>query len=448
MDGHHPVAAGPTNSNIDVVCGMTVDGEHPKGGKSVFQGHHYGFCSANCLATFQAEPQKYSARPKEAPATATAKWVCPMDPEIQASQPGPCPKCGMALEPASPVSGTRVEWTCPMHPEIVRGGPGACPICGMALEPRTVTGAEQNPELDDMTRRFWVSLLFTVPVFLLGMSDLIPGMPIQRAFGGWLPWIEFGLATPVVLWAGWPFFQRGWASLVNRSLNMFTLIALGTGVAYVYSVVATMAPRLLPETMRQHGAVPVYFEPAAFIISLVLLGQVLELRARAKTRGALQALLGLAPKLARQVGSDGQERDVPLAQVRAGGMLRVRPGEKVPVDGVVTEGRSNVDESMVTGEPLPVEKEPGSKVTGATVNATGSFVMRAERVGDATLLAQIVKWSARRNAHGRQSSGWLTRSRAGSCPWSSRLRSSPSWSGCWWVQILASPTRWSTPWRC
>ena len=372
---------------------MTIDGDHPKGGKSVFQGRHYGFCSANCLAKFQAEPQKYPARPKDAPAAApaAAKWVCPMDPEIEAKHPGPCPKCGMALEPASPVSGTRVEWTCPMHPEIVRDGPGACPICGMALEPRTVTAAEQNPELDDMTKRFWVSLLFTVPVFLLGMSDLIPGMPIQRAFGGSLPWIEFGLATPVVLWAGWPFFQRGWASLVNRSLNMFTLIALGTGVAYVYSVVATIAPRLLPETMRQHGAVPVYFEPAAFIVSLVLLGQVLELRARAKTRGALQALLGLAPKMARQVGSDGQERDVPLAQVQAGDMLRVRPGEKVPVDGVVTEGKSNVDVSMVTGVPLTVEKEPGSKVTGATVNATGSFLMRAERVGDATLLAQIVK---------------------------------------------------------
>ena len=314
-----------------------------------------------------------------------------MDPEVGAKQPGPCPKCGMALEPATPVSATRGEWTCPMHPEIVRDGPGSCPICGMALEPRTVAAAEQNPELHDMSRRFWLSLLFTVPVFLLGMSDLIPGMPVQRALGGSMPWIEFGLATPVVFWAGWPFFQRGWASVVNRSLNMFTLIALGTGVAYVYSVVATIAPGLLPETMRQHGAVPVYFEPAAFIVSLVLLGQVLELRARAKTRGALQALLGLAPKMARRVGSDGQERDVPLAQVQAGDMLRVRPGEKVPVDGVVIEGRSSVDESMVTGEPLPVGKESGSKVTGATVNTTGSFLMRAERVGDATLLAQIVK---------------------------------------------------------
>jgi len=278
-----------------------------------------------------------------------------------------------------------------MHPQIVRGEPGFCPICGMALEPRTVSLEERNPELDDMSRRFWLSLVFTVPVFLLGMSEFLPGMPVQRALGRWIPWIELVLATPVVLWAGWPLFERGWASVVNRSLNMFTLIALGTGVAYVFSVVATVAPGLFPETMRQHGVVPVYFEPAAFIVSLVLLGQVLELRARARTRGALKALLGLAPKTARRIEKDGSERDVPLAQVQPGDLLRVRPGEKVPVDGVVIEGRSSVDESMITGEPMPVEKAPGSKVTGGTVNGTGSFVMRAERVGEATLLAQIVR---------------------------------------------------------
>jgi Cu+-exporting ATPase len=316
-----------------------------------------------------------------------------MDPEVEADRPGPCPKCGMALEPATPVQSTRVEWTCPMHPQIVRDQPGTCPICGMALEPRTVSMEEENPELRDMSRRFWVSVVLTLPVFLLGMSDLLPGQPVQHAISPrTLAWIELVLATPVVLWGGWPFFQRGWASVVNRSLNMFTLIALGTGVAFVFSLVATLAPGLLPASMRTaHGGVPVYFEPAAVIVTLVLLGQVLELRARARTRSALKALLGLAPKTARRVEADGQERDVPLASVKPGEVLRVRPGEKVPVDGVVIEGRSTVDESMLTGEPLPVEKEPGSRVIGGTVNGTGSFLMRAERVGETTLLAQIVR---------------------------------------------------------
>jgi Cu+-exporting ATPase len=279
-----------------------------------------------------------------------------------------------------------------MHPQIVRDAPGFCPICGMALEPRTVTVEEDNPELRDMSRRFWVSVVLTAPVFLLGMSDLLPGQPVQHAIPALaLAWIQFALATPVVLWGGWPFFQRGWASVVNRSLNMFTLIALGTGVAYLFSVVATLAAGALPPSLRTgHGGVPVYFEPAAFIVTLVLLGQVLELRARAKTRGALKALLGLAPKTARLV-MDGSERDVPLEQVQPGNILRVRPGEKIPVDGVVIDGHSSVDESLVTGEPVPVEKEPGSKVTGGTVNGTGSFLMRAERVGADTLLAQIVR---------------------------------------------------------
>jgi P-type Cu+ transporter len=292
------------------------------------------------------------------------------------------------MEASSP-SGT--EWTCPMHPQIVRSGPGACPICGMALEPRTVSIGEQNPELADMSRRFWASVVFTVPLFALGMSDFLPGMPVQRALGRWLPFIELVLATPVVLWTGWPLFERGRASVVNRSLNMFTLIALGTGVAYVFSVAATVAPGLFPQTMRPHGVVPVYFEPAAFIVSLVLLGQVLELHARARTRGALEALLGLAPKTARRIERDGSERDVPLGDVMPGDILRVRPGEKVPTDGTVTEGRSSVNESMITGEPIPVEKEAGGKVIGGTVNGTGGFLMRAERVGEATLLAQIVR---------------------------------------------------------
>ncbi len=393
MEAHqHEVASSP-RSGIDPVCGMTVDLDHPPGGKVTYQGREIGFCSPSCRAKFEADPQRYLGNEKAPPVAAPpdTKWMCPMDPEVEADKPGPCPKCGMALEPASPAPATRIEWTCPMHPQIVRGEPGFCPICGMALEPRTVSLDEQNPELDDMSRRFWVSLVFTVPVFLLGMSEFLPGMPVQRALGRWMPWIELVLATPVVLWAGWPLFERGWASVVNRSLNMFTLIALGTGVAYVFSVVATVAPGLFPETMRQHGVVPVYFEPAAFIVSLVLLGQVLELRARARTRGALKALLGLAPKTARRIEKDGSERDVPLAQVQPGDLLRVRPGEKVPVDGVVIEGRSSVDESMITGEPIPVEKGPGSKVTGGTVNGTGSLVMRAERVGEATLLAQIVR---------------------------------------------------------
>jgi Cu+-exporting ATPase len=393
MEAHQHETASSPRTGTDPVCGMTVDLDHPRGGKVTYQGREIGFCSPSCKAKLEADPERYLGNEKATPVEAPpgARWVCPMDPEVQADRPGPCPKCGMALEPASPLPATRVEWTCPMHPQIVRSEPGFCPICGMALEPRTVTFEERNPELEDMSRRFWLSLLFTVPVFLLGMSEFLPGMPVQRALGRWMPWIEMVLATPVVLWAGWPLFQRGWASVVNRSLNMFTLIALGTGVAYLFSVVATVAPGLFPETMRQHGVVPVYFEPAAFIVSLVLLGQVLELRARAQTRGALKSLLGLAPKTARRIEPDGSEHDVPLAQVQPGDLLRVRPGEKVPVDGVVVEGRSSVDESMITGEPIPVEKGPGGKVTGGTVNGTGSFVMRAERVGEATLLAQIVR---------------------------------------------------------
>jgi Cu+-exporting ATPase len=379
---------------IDPVCGMKVDPRNPNGGKAVYQGREFGFCNPNCKAKFEADPERYlhpENAPPPAPAAPGTKWICPMDPEVAADHPGPCPKCGMALEPESPSPLVRTEWTCPMHPRIVRDQPGSCPICGMALEPRTVTLEEANPELDDMRRRFRISLLFTIPVFLLGMSDLLPGMPVQRALGSGLPWIEFALATPVVLWAGAPFFARGWRSVVTWNLNMFTLIALGTGVAYAFSVVATVAPGWLPASVLQHGVAPVYFEPAAFIISLVLLGQVLELRARAQTRGALRSLLGLAPKLARRVRAGGDDEDVPLALVQVGDLLRVRPGESVPVDGVVTEGGSAVDESLVTGESIPVSKEPGAKVTGATVNGTGSFVMRAERVGEATLLAQIVR---------------------------------------------------------
>ncbi len=299
----------------------------------------------------------------------------------------------MALEPEMPAAATRVEYTCPMHPEIVRPGPGNCPICGMALEPRTITAQEEeNPELRDMTRRFWISLALTAPLLLIAMGDMLPGMPVQRLIPfGWLPWIELILATPVVLWGGAPFFQRGWTSIVNRSTNMFTLIAMGTGVAYLYSLVATVFPQAFPASFREMGGTPpLYFEAAAAITTLVLLGQVLELRARSRTGAAIRALLDLTPKTAR-VLRDGREQDIPLEQVKPGDRLRVRPGEKIPVDGTVFEGTSGVDESMITGESIPVSKGPGSAVIGATVNGTGSLLMRAERVGSETLLAQIVR---------------------------------------------------------
>jgi Cu+-exporting ATPase len=303
----------------------------------------------------------------------------------------------MALEREIPLAATRTEYTCPMHPEIVRPNPGSCPICGMALEPRTVSGTEEeNPELRDMTRRFWISLVLTVPLLAIAMADMLPGMPVEHALrSGWLPWIQFFLATPVVLWGGWPFFQRGWTSIVNRSTNMFTLIAMGTGVAYLFSLTATVFPGIFPASFGaanggMNGAQPVYFESAAAIVTLVLLGQVLELRARSRTGAAIRALLDLSPKTAR-ILRDGAEQDLPLDQVKPGDRLRVRPGEKIPVDGVVLEGTSSVDEAMITGESMPVAKEPGSRVIGATVNATGSFVMRAEHVGSETLLARIVQ---------------------------------------------------------
>jgi Cu+-exporting ATPase len=304
----------------------------------------------------------------------------------------------MALEPATlaPLK-TKIQYTCPMHPEIVRDAPGACPICGMALEPREVAIEEVNPELIDMTRRFWTSVVLTIPILALMVSEMLSGKPLQALLGpNVLPWLQFAFATPVVLWGGWPFFVRGWNSIVNRHLNMFSLIALGTGTAYFYSLTATLLPGLFPESFRDRhtGALAVYFEPAAVIVTLVLLGQVLELRARSRTSSAIRSLLGLAPKTARMVRPDGREVDLPLDQVQVGMLLRIRPGEKIPTDGVVIEGSSTVDESMLTGEPVPVEKISGSKVTGATVNGTGALVMRAERVGADTVLSQIVRMVA------------------------------------------------------
>ena len=299
----------------------------------------------------------------------------------------------MKPEGHKPVPGI-IEYTCPMHPEIVRNAPGSCPICGMALEPRTVTAeAEDSPELADMTRRFWVGLALTVPVFVMAMGEMLPGTPIQRLLSPAVQaWAEMLLATPVVLWSGWPFFVRMWASFVNRSPNMFTLIGIGTGAAYGISVAATLVPAWFPPSFRgHHGQVDRYFEAASVITVLVLLGQVLELRARSKTNSAIRALLGLAPKTARRLADDGTEADVPLEQVQVGERLRVRPGEKIPVDGLVIEGTSAVDESMISGEPVAVEKKPGDKVTGATINGTGGFVMRAEHIGSDTLLAQIVR---------------------------------------------------------
>jgi Cu+-exporting ATPase len=320
-----------------------------------------------------------------------------MHPEVNESGPGACPICGMALEPASPAAPvTRTDWTCPMHPEVIREGPGSCPICGMALERQAAATTEESPELADMTRRFWVSTVLAVPAFLLAMtSDLLPTLLPRGLSMHLVQWIEFALATPVVLWGGWPFFVRGWNSVKTWNLNMFTLIGLGVSVAWGYSVVALLFPSVFPPVMQMmDGSVDVYFEAAAVITALVLLGQVLELRARSRTNAAIQLLLGLAPKTARLVHPDGREEDVPLENVQVGDQIRVRPGEKVPVDGTVTGGSSSVDESMVTGEPVAVEKKAGDNLIGATVNGTGSLVMRAEKVGADTLLAQIVSMVA------------------------------------------------------
>jgi Cu+-exporting ATPase len=383
----------------DPVCGMKVD--PAKAAATVMhEGAAFYFCSKGCAAKFQTEPGRYlQPKTNEISRLSTreeerTEYICPMDPEVSQMGPGSCPKCGMALEPAMlKAPPTRMEYTCPMHPKIIRTEPGSCPICGMALEPREITAEETNPELVDMTRRLWISVALAVPLLALMVSEVMPLKPLQHLVSAkvW-GWVEFVLATPVMVWCGWPFFVRGWQSVVNRSLNMFTLIALGTGASYLYSVAATVAPQIFPASFRgEGGEIGLYFEPAVVIIALVLLGQVMELRARSRTGSAIRALLGLAPKMAKRVDERGGELDVPLEEVRVGDRLRVRPGEKVPVDGVVLEGHSSIDESMVSGESIPIEKDAGAKVTGGTVNGTGGFVMRAERVGADTLLSQIVR---------------------------------------------------------
>jgi len=376
----------------DPVCKMQVNiGDDTF--NTDYAGERHYFCSQNCQDKFNANPPAYIKPLVAIPVQSGAVYTCPMHPEVRQPGPGNCPKCGMTLEPVTPVAipASAAEYTCPMHPEIVRDKPGSCPICGMALEPRNAV-AEDNAELNDMTRRFWVSAALALPVFLMAtVADLLPRLMPESISMLVLQWIEFTLATPVVLWAGWPIFRRGYESVVNRSLNMFTLIALGVGVAWIYSVVAMLFPGIFPPAMRSMGeTVPVYFEAAAVIMALVLLGQVMELRARSQTSAAIKLLLGLAPKTARIVRSKGNEEDIPLEQVQPNDVLRVRPGEKVPVDGVVLEGTSALDESMVTGESIPVEKTTGARLIGATVNGTGSLLMRAEHVGADTLLAQIV----------------------------------------------------------
>ncbi len=383
----------------DPVCGMTVaaDSEH----RHDHAGQTYRFCSDRCRQKFAADPDRFiveDGRTDDVPPAGTV-YTCPMHPEVEQNGPGDCPKCGMALEPRGvPPLASRTEWTCPMHPEIVRSEPGDCPICGMALEPRTVTLAEEeeNPELRDMTRRFWFAAALSVPLVAIVMLDMLPSRPVSSVLPGRTrSFVELALATPVCLWSAWPFYVRAVRSVKNKSLNMFTLIGLGVSVAYVYSLVATLVPGIFPDSFRGHGGeVGVYFEAAAVIVTLILLGQVLELKARSQTGAAIKKLLGMAAKTARVIREDGNEDDVPLDQVRRGERLRVRPGEKVPVDGEVLEGTSHVDESMVTGEPIPVEKSAGDKLVGATVNGTGSLVMRAERVGAETLLSRIVSMVA------------------------------------------------------
>ncbi len=410
-------------THIDPVCGMNVVPEKAVGVWD-HAGARYYFCGKSCLEKFKANPEPFLNKPPGASASASmvqlgvsakgkradgltdanlipkpqsankkVRYICPMDPQVLSDKPRACPKCGMALELESPLAPMKkaIQYTCPMDPEIIRDHPGACPKCGMALEPMEVqaTDTENSPELVDMSHRFWLGLILTLPVFIISMLADFHIAGLGRAV--WLNWVNLGFATPVVFWCGWPFFVRAWVSVKTWNLNMFTLIGLGVSVAYGYSIVATLFPGIFPRAFQSHpGVVSTYFEAAAVITVLVLLGQVLELRARGKTGAAIRALLDLTPKNARRIAADGRESDVPLEQVVVGDKLRVRPGEKIPVDGSVLEGSSTVDESMISGEPMPVVKKAGDKVIGGTVNGTGGLLMESKKVGSDTMLAQIV----------------------------------------------------------
>jgi P-type Cu+ transporter len=412
------------NSSVgkDPVCGMTVDNSSKY--HSEFNSQQYYFCSQGCKDKFSAQPDNYvnklaepeddshgsgdgqhscchkhsgkDAKPGDNKVSQGATYTCPMHPDIEQVGPGDCPKCGMALEPKdAALNNSKTQYTCPMHPEVLQDEPGDCPICGMALEATTVVQDEDNPELLDMSRRFRWSAILALPVFILAMTaDMFPRFLPAGLTMNWVQWIELLFAAPVVLWGGWPFYLRAISSIKNRHLNMFTLIGLGVSVSFIYSLFALLLPGLFPPSMQSSGVVHVYFEAAAVIVTLVLLGQVLELRARSKTNAAIKLLMGLAPKSARIVSDDGEEKDIPLEQVKLGDRIRIRPGEKIPVDGVVLEGQSSVDESMVSGEPLPLNKGADDKLIGATVNGNGTLLMRAEKVGADTLLAQIVNMVA------------------------------------------------------
>jgi Cu+-exporting ATPase len=389
----------------DPVCKMILE-EEDAAATSSYRGKMYHFCSSHCKNSFDSNPESYlggeavDVKKEQASVKTKAEWTCPMHPEIIREAPGSCPKCGMALEPKTQMLATKkVEYTCPMHPEVAQDHPGHCPKCGMALEPKAISfaEAESNPEYEDMRKRFIVGAILTLPLLVIAMRGMVPGgrffdtLATARTY----QWMELILATPVVIWAGWPFFVRGVQSVINKSLNMFTLIALGVSVAYIYSLFGVLFPRLFPVAMRTaEGTVGVYFEAAGVIVVLILLGQVLELSARSRTGVAIKALLGLAPKTARKIDAAGKESDIPLAHVMKGDRLRIRPGEKIPVDGVVLEGSSSVDESMISGEPIPVEKRAKDKLIGATVNGAGSLIMEARKVGAETVLSQIVKMVA------------------------------------------------------
>ncbi|MDX8387844.1 MAG: heavy metal translocating P-type ATPase [Ghiorsea sp.] len=394
----------PEQYTVDPVCQMFVKPESKH--RIKVNDKTFRFCSEKCKTKFEDDPEMYLShdencehhhQTKVVEKIESGQYTCPMHPEVKSDKPASCPKCGMALELMGvPVNQETTEYVCPMHPEVTSDEPGSCPKCGMALEPRTVAAEEDNTELNDMSKRFKVSAVLSIPVFILAMvADLAPSLLPASLHMSTVQWIEFALATPVVLWGGWPFFVRFVASIKTWNLNMFTLIGLGVGVAWLYSMVALLAPDLFPPVMQMDGGlVDVYFEAAAVITTLVLLGQVLELRARSRTNEAIKLLLGMAPKTARLVNADGSEVDVPMEDVQVGDVLRIRPGEKVPVDGVVAEGESLVDESMVTGEPVPIEKFTGEKLIGATVNGNGSMLMKAEKVGSDTLLSQIVNMVA------------------------------------------------------